>query len=119
TAGFTAFGSLEEISTFASISFILIFGVVNYVALKDRDLEIFTPVPVVGLTGAVTVLTLEIYHLVTTSIHLLLFIGGIFTVIFAVELIYFERDVIEEHVEKEEEEIKEEIEELEEELEEN
>ncbi|MFB6241992.1 MAG: APC family permease [Candidatus Nanosalina sp.] len=122
TALFTFTGSLEEITTFASLSFILIFGVVNYVCLKDSELEKKSWIPVLGLTGTLIVFILELWHLYTEEPGLLIFVGGIFTSLFFLEFLYFEREEIEEEAEKveeEAEELEEEAEEMGEELEEN
>lgn len=125
TAAFTFLGSLEAIATFASVSFVMIFGVVNFVALKDRDLQLKTWIPVFGLLGTAAVLLLEIYHLITEKPHLLLFITSIYAFLLFLEFLYFEREEIEEEVkqveeevEDEEEKVKEEIEEIEEDLDE-
>lgn len=107
TALFTLLGSLEEITTFASLAFILIFGVVNYVCLKDRDLEKISLIPLLGLLGSLTVLILQIWYLYTSNIHLLVFVTLIFIFVFFLEFLYFEREEIEEEAEMVEEDVEE------------
>lgn len=115
TAFFTFLGSLEAITTFASISFVLIFGVVNYVSLKDSDLEIRKSIPFFGLIGTSAVFVLELYHLMESDLHLLGFIGSLYLGLFFLEFLYFERN----EIEKEIEDIEEEAEKVEEEVEED
>ncbi len=124
TAAFTFLGSLKSIATFASISFVMIFGVVNFVAYRDEGLQIRDWVPLTGFAGTAMVFLLEIYHLVTEEVHLFLFIAGIYSVLLLLEFLYFEREElekeaeqVEEEVEKVENEVKEEEEELKKEIE--
>lgn len=112
TALFTFLGSLEEITTFASVSFIAIFGVVNYVCLSDPDLEKKKWIPWMGLVGSLSALGLLIWHLYVRQPHILAFVSLLYAALFAAEFLYFERRFIEEEAE----EIEEEIEELEEDL---
>jgi amino acid transporter len=136
TALFTFSGSLEAITTFASLSFIVVFGTVNYVAFKDSDLDSKSSIHLFGLTGTVAVFFLEFYHLLTEQIGLLIFITGLYAGLFVLEFFYFERTVIEEEIEEveqdvekeaqkvqegmedEEQKLKEEIDEIEEDLDE-
>lgn len=98
TALFTALGSLEEITTFASIAFIGVFSVVNYVCLRDPDVDVIDAIPVFGLIGAGAVLLLEGWHLYVEQPHMLAFIAGVFVVLAILELVYIDRDEIEAHV---------------------
>lgn len=113
TAVFTFLGSLEAITTFASLSFILVFGVVNYVALKDSDLESRTYIHLFGLAGTIVVFVLEIYHLFVRQFQLLVFISGLYAVLFLLEFLYFEREQIEEEIEEVEDEVEKEAEKVE------
>ncbi|WEL23378.1 Amino acid permease [Candidatus Nanohalovita haloferacivicina] len=123
TALFTFLGSLEEVTTFASVAFISIFAIVNFICLKDRESRNNGWVPAFGLLGSLSALVLLIVHLFRTNQHMLYYIGGIFAVVFVAEFFYFERDEIEEEVEeierdveKEEREIEEEVEKVEEDV---
>ncbi|MFB6081921.1 MAG: APC family permease [Halanaeroarchaeum sp.] len=52
TAAFTAWGSLRAITSFASLSFIVVFGTISVLALRHRDHEAINPVPpAVGALG--------------------------------------------------------------------
>lgn len=104
TALFTFAGSLEAITTFASISFVVIFGIVNYVALKDSDLQLNSAIPIFGLLGTASVFVLEMYHLLTEQLYLLFFIIGIYGFLLFIEFLYFERKEIEEEVDEIEDE---------------
>lgn len=94
TAGFTAFGSLEEISTFASVSFILIFATVNAICLFDSEVTENWIIPAIGLTGTLLALPLLIWHLYQNQPHILTSIILIFAGIAVFEFIYFERNII-------------------------
>ncbi|MFB6203613.1 MAG: APC family permease [Candidatus Nanohaloarchaea archaeon] len=111
TALFTYLGTLEGITTFASLSFVMIFGTVNYVCLRDPDVDVNGIVPLTGLLGTASVLILEVWHLWTTEFHMLVFITGIFGVLFLLEFLYFEREEIEEEVATEVQKVEEEVEE--------
>lgn len=105
TAIFTFIGSLEEITTFASVSFIAIFGVVNFVCLTDSDLEKNAWIPWFGLVGSMSALGLLIWHLYTRQTHVLVFLVTLYLVLFTAEILYFERGLIEKEAEELEEEI--------------
>ncbi|MFB6193406.1 MAG: APC family permease [Candidatus Nanohaloarchaea archaeon] len=108
TALFTFLGSLEEVTTFASIAFISIFGVVNLICLRDPESREHGWIPAFGLAGSIAALGLLLVHLYNSNPHMLYYIGGIFALIFLAEAFYFERDEIEEEVENLEEEAEEE-----------
>lgn len=107
TALFTLLGSLEQITIFASLAFITVFGVVNYVCLEDKKVEKTSVIPSFGLLGVIFTFCLEIWHLFTERLHMLFFIIGIFLTLLLLEFLYFEREEIKEEVEKVEEEIEE------------
>ncbi|QKQ98340.1 amino acid permease [Candidatus Nanohaloarchaea archaeon] len=117
TALFTFAGSLEEVTTFASVAFICIFGIVNFICLKDTEARDRAWIPALGLFGSITSLGLLVMHLYRTNHHMLYYIGGIFIAIFIAEFFYFEREEIEEEVEEIEEEAEKEERELEKEVE--
>ncbi len=111
-------GSLEAITTFASISFAIVFGVVNLICWRDREVDTMNWVPELGVLGIAAVLILEVYHLYTEQRHLLVFVSGIYLAVVLAEYLYFERNEIEKEIEQAEEEINNEEEKIEEEIEE-
>ncbi|MFB6144167.1 MAG: APC family permease [Candidatus Nanohaloarchaea archaeon] len=124
TALFTFLGTLEGITTFASVAFIMIFGTVNYVCLREQEVEKRSWIPLLGLLGTASVFLMEIWHLFSKEPQMLAFIVVIFGVLFLLEFLYFEREEIEqevEHVEegagKVEETVEKEVEKVEEEVE--
>ena len=99
TAGFTAYGSLSAITSFASLAFIVVFGGTSYLAFTRRDAESISPVwPAVGTVGATLFFVLMFYHLYTAERNTFYTVVAIAIVVFAVELLYFEREVIEEEI---------------------
>lgn len=98
TAVFTFLGDLEGITTFASVSFILIFGVVNTLCFKEKKglwIEIMSIIGIIGIVGALIFL---LWHLFTTRLEMLLFIIIIFGIIILMEFLYFERDIVTENI---------------------
>jgi amino acid transporter len=99
TAAFTAYGSLSAITSFASLAFIVVFGGTSYLAFTQRDTERVSALwPAVGAVGASLFFALMLYHLYAAernTFYTVLLVAG---VVFAVELLYFERDVIEEEI---------------------
>jgi len=93
TVAFTALGTLAEITTFASIAFAVVFGVVNYVCLRDRDVDRRRWIPAVGLVGTASFVPLIIWHYLRTDPTVLLYVGGIVAALLALELLYFERRI--------------------------
>lgn len=99
TAAFGAYGSLNAITSFASIAFISVFGGMSYLAFSHRDHEAINPVPpAVGVVGCGGFQPVMLYHLyqaerTTFYIVLLLAIAAV-----TVELLYFERTLIEEEI---------------------
>ncbi|WP_227355288.1 APC family permease [Haladaptatus salinisoli] len=92
TVAFTVYGSLEAITEFASLSFIVVFGAMSYLAFRERDSEeISAAVPAVGLVGSAAFLPLLIWHLYTAQRDILVLVVGIAVVVLLLELLYFER----------------------------
>ncbi|WP_135828291.1 APC family permease [Halorussus halobius] len=99
TAASTWYGSLGAITSFASLSFILVFGSMSYLAFRQRDHdEVNAVVPAVGTAGAVTFFPLMLSNLYTREPGTFYAVVGIATAVLAVELLYFERNRIEEEV---------------------
>jgi amino acid transporter len=91
TATFTALGTLEEITSFASIAFALVFGTVNYICLRDSDIDRSPLIPGIGLLGTVTFVPLILWHYFRTQPTILYYVGGIFLALVVLELVYSER----------------------------
>ena len=96
SAGFAVLGSLRSITSFASLAFIAVFGAMSYLAFRKRDdLDIVTPIPVVGMVGTALFFPLLLYDLYINSpgtFGLVFLIGA---VVIGVELLYFEREPVE------------------------
>jgi amino acid transporter len=100
TAAFTWFGSLGAITSFASLAFIIVFGLVSYLTFRERDHdEVNAIIPAVGAAGSLVFFQLMLYNLYTREPHTFYTVFGIAGFVLAVELLYFEREVIEEEVE--------------------
>lgn len=100
TAAFSAYGSLEAITAFASLSFIVVFGGMSYLAFRQRDDDAVTPViPAAGTAGALGFTPLMLYHLYRSQTGTFYAVVLLAAVVLAVELVYFERDVLESEVE--------------------
>ncbi|SFR47330.1 APC family permease [Halogeometricum limi] len=94
TAGFTLVGSLEGITSFASLTFIVVFGAMSYLALQQRDHEDVSAIPpAIGLVGTVTFLPMMVWHLFSSQRAVFYTVAAISAVVVAVELVYFETDV--------------------------
>ncbi len=101
TGAFTWFGGLGAITSFASLSFILVFGSMSYLAFRQRDHDgVNAVIPAIGTVGALAFFPLMMYNLYTREPNTFYVVFGIAAVVLAVELLYFERDVIEEEVEE-------------------
>lgn len=98
TAVFTFFGSLDGITSFASLAFITIFGLVSALSFRERgDSMVTSVVPAVGTIGATATVMALLWHLYTTEPH----VFGTVVVAIAVvgiELLYFERRSITEGI---------------------
>ncbi|QLG63254.1 APC family permease [Halorarum salinum] len=106
TAAFTAYGSLEAITNFASVAFIVVFGGMSYLAFRNRDRsEVRTAPTAVGTVGAAGFLPVMLYHLYTANRHTFYMVLALTVAVVAVELLYFERDVLEREIETVEEDL--------------
>lgn len=96
TAVFTVYGSLDAITSFASLAFIIIFGAISYLAFRERHREeVSGVVSGIGIVGTIAFFFLMLWHLYsaeTQTFYSVLIIAGL---VIAVELLYFERDVLE------------------------
>lgn len=100
TAGLTWFGSLGALTSFASLAFILVFGLVSYLTFRERDHdEVNAVVPAAGTAGSLLFFPLMLYNLYSREPHTFYVVLGIALLVLAIELLYFEREAIEEEVE--------------------
>lgn len=106
-AGFAVLGSLNAISSFASVSFIVVFGAMNLLALSKRDsiASSSTLVPFVGTVGSVAFLPLLLYRLYTQEPRVFGTVVALSVAVVLAELLYFERDVIKEEAREIEEKV--------------
>ncbi len=99
TGAFTWFGELGAITSFASLSFILVFGSMSYLAFRQRDYdEVNAVIPAIGTVGALAFFPLMMYNLYTREPNTFYMVLGIAVLVLAIELLYLERDIIEEEV---------------------
>ncbi len=98
TAFFAAIGELEEITSFASLAFAVVFGAVNFVCLKFEGLEKKRLVPLLGLTGTSIFIPLILWFYYQKYPSRLIFIGVVFLALILLEMFYFEREIIEEEL---------------------
>ncbi|MFB6142776.1 MAG: APC family permease [Halorientalis sp.] len=100
TAALTGVGGLGAITSFASLAFILVFGGTCLLAFAQRDQAAVHPLPpLVGTVGAAAFFPLMLWNLLVReprTFYAVLLLGG---AVVAVELLYFERDVLAEEVE--------------------
>jgi amino acid transporter len=97
TAAFTVLGSLDGISSFASLAFITIFGAASYLAFRNRsgDDVKTSVVPAIGVLGAAATIGALLWHLYTSQNSVFWTVTAITVAVVAVELLYFERKSIE------------------------
>lgn len=95
--GFTVLGSLDGISSFASLAFITIFGAASYLAFRNRsgDDVKTSVVPAIGTVGAVATIDALLWHLYTSENSVFWTVAAITAAVVAVEVLYFERKSIE------------------------
>ena len=92
TAALAALGTLKQITEFGSVAFLISFAVTNYtniVLADETGSNRF--IPILGLIGTGVALPVVLYHLYQTDVEILLWIVGIFAVVFLIEFLYVER----------------------------
>jgi amino acid transporter len=96
TAAFTVVGSLGAITSFASLSFIVVFGAMSWLAFQQRDHESVNPVPpLLGVVGAAAFFPLMLWNLYTREPETFGLVVVVAAVVIAVELLYFEHERLE------------------------
>ncbi|SFS93280.1 APC family permease [Halostagnicola kamekurae] len=99
TAVFTAYGSLSAITSFASLSFIVVFGSMSALAFTQRDSDRMTAIwPAVGTVGGGLSFVLMFYHLYSAERGTFYAVILITVAVLAVELLYFEREILKEEI---------------------
>ncbi len=97
TSILTAAGTLEQITEFASLVFIMADAAANYSNVrlyKKTGSNVY--ISLAGLIGCIIAFPIVIYFLFTTKFLILLSIIAIFAIMFIVEFFYIEREPIEE-----------------------
>lgn len=101
TAALTAFGSLGAITSFASLAFIVVFGAMSFIAFRHRDRETINPAPpLVGTVGSLAFAPLMLWNLSKREPATFGMVVVLAVVSILVELLYFERDTIEDEFEQ-------------------
>jgi amino acid transporter len=99
TAALTVPGSLGAVTSFASLSFIVVFGAVSYLAFRHRGEARINPVPpLVGMVGAASFLPLMFWHLYRNEPETFVTVLAIAAVVILTELLYFEHEALEEEI---------------------
>jgi len=92
TVGLTVYGTLDGITSLASIAFLVVFGLMSAIAFTERDTDRIHPLPpLVGAVGAACLLPLLCYHLAAREPKTFGFVLLTLAALFVVELSYFER----------------------------
>ena len=94
TAAFTAYGSLQGITSFASLAFISVFGSMSVLALRHRDGVWTAFLPAIGALGAVLFFPSLVYHLAVMEPAVFGVVLVVTAVVLGLEILYFERDTI-------------------------
>jgi amino acid transporter len=106
TAAFTWFGSLGAVTSFASISFIIVFGSMCYLAFKNRGRsQVNFVLPLIGIIGSAGFLPLMFWHLYRSEPEIFYTVLLLAGAIFVVEALYFEREFVIEELEEVGEEV--------------
>jgi amino acid transporter len=109
TAAATAAGSLGAITSFASLSFIVVFGAMSLLAFQRRTEEAVNPLPpLLGFVGAAGFLPLMLWNLYRREPSTFYMVFVIAAVVVAVELLYFKHETLAEEIEAFEETVAEE-----------
>ncbi|MFB6184058.1 MAG: APC family permease [Haloarculaceae archaeon] len=100
-AAFTAYGSLDGITSFGSLAFMVVFGTMSYLAFRQRDHDDVTGIwPAVGVIGCGAFFVLLVWHLWSVERGTFYTVVAVTVAILAIELLYFERDTIAEGIEE-------------------
>ena len=100
TALFSAVGSLGAITSFASLSFIVVFGAMSGLALRRREGAVSAVLPALGAVGATAFFPLMLWNLHNREPNTFYTVLVVAAVVVTVELVYFEREFLEAAVER-------------------
>ncbi|MFB6071211.1 MAG: APC family permease [Halanaeroarchaeum sp.] len=93
TVLFAAYGSLAAITEFASLSFVVVFGIVNWLAYARGPGDL-RAVPLFGLAGTAAFLPLFVWHLYRAQFAVFVLVLAIAVALLLVEGLYFEREEV-------------------------
>jgi len=106
TAVFAALGTLEQITEFGSVVFLVADALANYAGLKlHGDAGLNPWIPGAGFVGTLAAIPLVLHHLYVTEFGVLVSIVGIFAAVVALELLWMEREPLGRVVEEVEREV--------------
>ena len=92
----SAFGSLDAISSFASLAFVTIFGLLSYLAVQYRADSRWSAVgPALGTVGAVSTVCALCWYLLTQEFGTFVVVVTLAAAVILLELLYFERQPLE------------------------
>lgn len=92
TAAFTVYGTLQGITSFASLAFIVVFGGMSFLAFRRRgESDVQGVVPAVGVAGTVLFFPLLLWHLYAERFEVFVTVLVVAAIVLTVELLYFER----------------------------
>jgi amino acid transporter len=101
TAAFAVYGSLSAITSFASLAFIVVFGGVSALTFRERgrgDTDIHPVPPAIGAVGAGGFAPLMLFNLYSREPGTFWMVLVLAAFVVGVELLYFERDVVEQEL---------------------
>ncbi|RDI71546.1 APC family permease [Halopelagius longus] len=98
SAAFAVYGSLSSITSFASLSFIAVFGGMSWLTFRKRAEfdDVSAAIPLVGVVGTVVFFPLLLYNLYVNSPGVFYTVVVISVLVVGSELFYFEREPLEE-----------------------
>lgn len=105
TAALGVLGSLDSISSFASLAFVTLFGSLSLLAFRQRDALRTAVLPAVGVLGATATVGALTYHLASEEPGVFATVLVLVVAVVAVEVLYFERELVVEGVEALEESV--------------
>ncbi|WP_254280051.1 APC family permease [Haloarcula marina] len=98
-AAFAAVGSLGGITSFGSLAFLVVFGTMSWLAFTQRDHDEVSAVwPACGVLGTAAFGPILLWHLATKQPAVFETVVLLTAVVVGLELLYFERDSIEDGV---------------------
>ncbi|WP_435363160.1 APC family permease [Haloarchaeobius sp. DYHT-AS-18] len=94
-AAFAAYGSLNAITSFGSLAFVVVFGTVCALALTERDHEEMNPLPpAAGFLGCLAAFPLILYHLWVAERGTFVTVVVLAVAVVSIEVLYFKRETL-------------------------